>query len=472
MAFLTLEDLKLCFNLYCVVYGIGTLGMPANYARAGYYWATAALLLMAAINLYTTVCVSKVMLAAPKYVRTYGDIGEWLYGKPGRYITTLSQLLVCCMVPIAFLVLGGSLLDVLFPETFSAQVWIILMAITLLPICMMPSLKESAGTAAAGALGTLLADFVALYVLLNSMDNIPAGLSPPSPALSFDGITSVFGNLSLGYSAGVVIPALQREHTQPERMPRVILVTLGFCSVLFLIISFAGVHNVGCQIPGNLLFAITGTKLGFTAPRGGIVLAFLFMQLHCTIAFAVILFPTFYIFERIIFGFHKEQFTLEARQSGFEDIETPVMKDDAALETGKPDEASAAPMYATRRDYLKACIMRLCQVSICTVIAIIWKDHFNDLLNFVGASSTALGCMILPVVFNMKAFHKTMGMFEKVASVFILIVISFLAVYVSIQTGKALFTPTAADPTILFPYCPAEYQKMVYTNTTYYSTKQ
>ncbi|OQR95272.1 Amino Acid/Auxin Permease (AAAP) Family [Achlya hypogyna] len=456
MAFLTLEDLKLCFNLYCVVYGIGTLGMPANYARAGYAWATLALVSMAAINLYTTVCVSKVMLAAPKYVKTYGDIGEWLYGKPGRYITTLSQLLVCCMVPIAFLVLGGSLLDVLFPETFKAEVWIILMALTLLPICMMPSLKESAGTAAAGALGTLLADFVAIYVLLSSMDNIPAGLSPPKPALSFDGVVSVFGNLSLGYSAGVVIPAIQREHSQPERMPRVILVTLGFCSVLFLAISLAGVHDVGCQIPGNLLFAITGTKLGFTAPKGGIVLAFLFMQLHCTIAFAVILFPTFYIFERIIFGFHKQEFSLEERQSAFEDLETPVIK-----EENKPAAADDKPvMYASRRDYLKACIMRIVQVSICTVIAIIWKDHFNDLLNFVGASSTALGCMILPVLFNMKAFNKTMGLAEKIISIVILIVVTFLAVYVSIQTGKALFTPTDPDPTILFPYCPAEYQKM------------
>ncbi|OQR90678.1 Amino Acid/Auxin Permease (AAAP) Family [Achlya hypogyna] len=468
MAFLTLEDLKISFNLFCVVYGIGTLGMPANYARAGYYWATAAVFLMAAINLYSTVCVSKVMLAAPKYVKTYGDMGEWVYGKPGRYITTLSQLLVCCMVPIAFLVLGGSLLDVLFPMTFKPETWIILMAITLLPICMMPSLKESAGTAAAGALGTLLADFVAIYVLLSSMDNIPAGLSPPKPALSFDGVTSVFGNLSLGYSAGVVIPALQREHTQPERMPRVILFTLGVCSVLFLFISLTGVHNVGCQIPGNLLFAITGTKLGFSAPRGGIVLAFLFMQLHCSIAFAVILFPTFYIFERITLGFHKQNFTLEP-EADYHDIETPIdaEKQAEALEAKASEDKPI--IYATRRDYLKACVMRIVQVSICTVIAIIWKDHFNDLLNFVGASSTAMGCMILPVLFHLKTFRKTMGLVEKVCSIAIILIISFLAVYVSIQTGKALFTPTDPDPTIIFPYCPAEYQKMVYTNTTYYS---
>ncbi|EQC37916.1 hypothetical protein SDRG_04934 [Saprolegnia diclina VS20] len=197
------------------------------------------------------------------------------------------------------------------------------------------------------------------------------------------------------------------------------------------------------------------------------------MQLHCSIAFAVILFPTFYIFERIILGFHKQHFTLEAEAAEYHDIETPA-EDKAVVEKdAEPIETEEKPIiYATRRDYLKACIMRFCQVSICTVIAIIWKDHFNDLLNFVGASSTAMGCMILPVLFHLKTFNKTMHLPEKIASVAIIIIISFLAVYVSIQTGKALFTPSPADPTILFPYCPAEYQKMVYTNTTYYSTKQ
>ncbi|OQS01739.1 Amino Acid/Auxin Permease (AAAP) Family [Achlya hypogyna] len=466
MAFLTLEDLKISFNLFCVVYGVGTLGMPANYARAGYYWATGALVLMAAINLYATVALSKVMNAAPKYVKTYGDIGEWVYGGFGRFITTLSQLLVCCLDPIAFLVLGGSLLDVLFPETFTATVWIILMALSLLPICMMPSLKESAGTATAGALGTLIADAVALYVLLDNMSDIPDGLKAPKPALSFDGVTSVFGNLSLGYAAGVLIPALQREHSQPERMPRVILFTLGVCTALFFCVSLIGDHNVGCQIPGNLLFSIAGTKLGFTAPRGAVVIAFLCMHLHISVAFAIDLFPTFYIFERVLFGFHKQNFTLENGENttpGFQQSETP--KDLAVVSK----EETTGPVYASSRDYLKACTMRTVQIIISTIIAIVWQNHFLDLLDFVGASSAALGCMILPVWFHLKVFYKDMGLFEKAWSIFIIIFTSALAIYVSISTGKKLFAPTTADPSILFPYCPAEFQKMVYLNTTYYN---
>ncbi|KAF0708422.1 hypothetical protein As57867_006340, partial [Aphanomyces stellatus] len=249
MAFLTVEDLKISFNLFCVVYGVGTLGMPANYARAGFTWATLALLLMAAINIYTTSCISKVLLVAPKHVKTYGDMGEWCLGKAGRYVTVVTQLLVCWMVPIAFLVLSGSLLTTLFPGAYDDTTWIILMGLVLMPVCLMPSLKESAGVAAAGAFGTLLADIVALYVLVSSMGPVSAGLSAPATVPSFASVTSVFGNLSLGYSAGVVIPALQREHSEPKRMPRVIVFTLGVCSVLFLAISITGSSMVGCQIP-------------------------------------------------------------------------------------------------------------------------------------------------------------------------------------------------------------------------------
>ncbi|KAE8882949.1 hypothetical protein PF003_g32980 [Phytophthora fragariae] len=33
-AFFTMEDAKIAFNLFCCVYGVGTLGMPGNFSRA------------------------------------------------------------------------------------------------------------------------------------------------------------------------------------------------------------------------------------------------------------------------------------------------------------------------------------------------------------------------------------------------------------------------------------------------------
>ncbi|OQR82245.1 Amino Acid/Auxin Permease (AAAP) Family, partial [Thraustotheca clavata] len=278
------------------------------------------------------------------------------------------------MIPIVFLVLGGSLLTTLFPDTYNATTWIVFMGLVLLPVCLIPTLKEGAGAAAAGCIGTLLADGIALYLLVTNVNKVNDGLSTPTPDLSFKGVATVFGNLALAYGAGIVIPAIQREHSDPTRMPRIILVTMTVISLCFLTVSLTGVSVVGCQIPGNLLFAVSGTKLGFTASRGGVVLAFLFMQLHITIAFAVIMFPAFYIAERLFFGFHKAQFEI-ASEAAYHDVESLEVQEEKKAEE---NHADAGASYKIPGNYRKAAALRIVIVAICVGIAVAWQDHFGD----------------------------------------------------------------------------------------------
>ncbi|RLN74377.1 hypothetical protein BBJ28_00019279, partial [Nothophytophthora sp. Chile5] len=250
MPFFTLEDAKIAFNFFCCVYGIGTLGLPANFARSGSAIATVALIFMGLANIFSCVCVSRVMLAAPRNVKTYGDLGEWCAGKVGRYVVLFAQFGVCCLVPCAFLVLGGILLDGISPDAFEQEIWSVIMAAMLLPVILTPTLKEGAAAAFAGCVGTVLADAIALYLLA---DGVGSGHPPVvHPDLSFKEVASSFGNLALAYSAAVLVPALQREHSQPERMPRVVAVTMAFTACLFLIIGETAFAFVGCQIPGNL----------------------------------------------------------------------------------------------------------------------------------------------------------------------------------------------------------------------------
>ncbi|EQC41372.1 hypothetical protein SDRG_01345 [Saprolegnia diclina VS20] len=476
MVFLTKEDIKICYSLFCCVYGIGTLGMPANYARAGPAWATVALVFMAIANIYASVCMSKVLLQAPKNVKTFGDMGEWCMGSFGRWAAVISHLLVCVMIPMVFLVLGGILLSILFPNSYGQDVWICLMGLSLLPVCLIPTLKEGAAAAAAGAIGTLAADGIALYLLVDNLT--PKTATTFSPDVTFEGVASVFGNLSLAYGAGIVIPALQREHTDPARMPRCIIVTLSIISVLFLVISVTGYAMTGCQIPGNLLFAIAGTSLGFNASRGGIVLAFLFMQMHITIAFGIIFFPAFFTAERLVLGLHKESFALN--DHAFSTVETPELQSDknqtsvraAMMSQRDEDLAQIQDDYKRKNAYVRVAVLRTVMVVLAVIASVLLKDRFIDLQSFVGASSTALCCMILPLVFYVKTFHTTLPLYEKIFAILIALISSFLAIYVSIDTGKLVFNPSSAsaNPPV-FPYCAAEHAFVVYTNMTHYKGK-
>ncbi|CAK4648877.1 unnamed protein product [Aphanomyces euteiches] len=481
--FLTVEDLKMSFSLFCCVYGVGTLSMPKNYASAGFAWATIALVFMAVVNIYATVCISKLLLVAPKRVRTFADLGDFCLGPVGRWLILITHMLTCVLVPIVFLVLGGSILTILFPKSYEDTTWIILMGISLLPVCLIPTLKEGAFAAAAGCLGTVLADGIALYLLVDNMEPVSKGLTLPKPDVGFKQVAGVFGSLALAYGAGIVIPALQREHSEPARMPRVIVVTLGFISVLFLTVAITGVSFVGCQIPGNLLFSIAGspTALGFTANRGGVILACLFMQLHITIAFAVIINPAFYILEKLILRLHNHDIQEhELNEAHYDASATP----DPAV---KPNEdINKALVEAHDLDsqtyqkpgvYAKVAALRIVVVAATIVIACVWKDHLSDLLDFTGASCIALCCMILPIVFYLKQFGRQVSKPEWVWAVIAVLVSLFLGGYETCMNAKPLFNPPpastgpAAWDGVKFSFCPpgSSYQRMVYTNVSYHA---
>uniref|UniRef100_K3WJN2 Amino acid transporter transmembrane domain-containing protein n=1 Tax=Globisporangium ultimum (strain ATCC 200006 / CBS 805.95 / DAOM BR144) TaxID=431595 RepID=K3WJN2_GLOUD len=451
--------------------------MPANFSRAGPVIATFALIFMAFANIYSGVACSKVMLAAPNRVKTFGDLGEWCMGKTGRYLVVTSQMGVCLLVPCAFLVLGGTLLQSLFPDTFESSTWIILMAVAVMPVCLTPTLKEGAGAAFAGCVGTLIADVIGVAVLLHGMSGHP---SVPTPDISFKQVATTFGNLSLAYGATIVIPALQRQHSDPTRMPRIVGVTLTFISVLFLALAGSGYSAVGCQISGNLLFTIfpdpvTGlSKLGFTSNKGMVVLAYLCMQLHITIAFAVIVSPAFYIAERLVLGMHqKRDDDLQARS--YESINTPAESKSrtsknsvvsiADIEKESLDEEIEAAEY-TGAFAWKYALLRTCIVCIQVISSVFLRDHFLDLNDFIGASCMTMSCIILPITFYLKKLWTNIPAYEKIAAIVVIIVCLVFGCYVTYTSGKNIIDPDDSDPKILFPFCHPKDEREIYYNAT------
>ncbi|GMF34899.1 unnamed protein product [Phytophthora lilii] len=128
-----MEDDKASFNLFgCVngVYGIGTLSMPGNFPRVGPALGIVGMAFMAFANACGATAICRVMLLAPTSVKTCGDLGGWVLGKHGRYLTVVVQMISCLIVPCVFLVLGSTILNNLFPNAFNTVTWSILAALT------------------------------------------------------------------------------------------------------------------------------------------------------------------------------------------------------------------------------------------------------------------------------------------------------------------------------------------------------
>lgn len=472
----TMEDAKAAFSLFCCIYGVGTLGMPVNYSRAGPVAATLALLFMACANSYAALCLSRSFLAAPKTVRTIGDLAEWSLGKWGRAFIILFQLGCCLLIPCLYLVLGGTLLDTLFPDAFSKQVWIILMALTCIPTTLTPTLKEGAMTAAAACAGTVLADFIGVGALMWYMRGHP---TVPAPDVSFKQIANCFGNLSLAYGAALVIPTLHREHSDPRRLPRVIICTLVLISCLFLIVATMGYSAAGCQINSNILYSIADGSLGFDTKRGTVIMAYLFMQLHITVAFSVVLFPALYLLERWILRMHqKDKLAFEAGQlddKGYEESVTPsdTIPAPARRSSNKNSIVSVADLetdddyehevdeYKGLMNQIKYMTLRIVVIVILCVIAAVFYDKFSSFQDFVGAWATAGVSIVMPMLMYMKIFWKKMHIIDKIICAIIALVCTAFGAYVTYNTGKTLFVGDD-DSDISFPFCKAENQDEVY----------
>ncbi|KAG1695032.1 hypothetical protein DVH05_020962 [Phytophthora capsici] len=484
-AFLTMEDAKTIFNIVCCFFGIGTLSMPSNFARAGPVYGTIAMLLMAFANIYATVALSKVMLVAPASVRTFTDVGAWVFGTPGRYAVMISQLLVCLLLPCAFLVLGSTLLDVLFPDSFSQIFWIVFMAITVVPSCLIPTLRDAASVAFVGCLGTLIADVVGVSILQWEMRDHP---SIPTPDITLHQVLTTFGNLSLAYGASVVVPDLQRQHSEPTRMPRIILVSLGAGSAFFLAIAIAGYAAGGCQLSGNLLFSVVNvadpsvaSALGFIPNRGAVIMAYLFMQVHIVIAFSTVIQPPFYLAERFILGMHKHTSeTLVPEGEKLSTAGSPVVTADqvtpdlegnynvsntpnrllTADQQRKDKEAQELSEYEGKGTVLRYVTLRLCIIAVLVAASIGLRDHFLDLVDFTGASAITVCCLALPIVFYLKTFWTDLPVYERVVAVLVIIICSVVGCYVMIYAGKNLFNPDTE--TAVFPFCSVEDQMEPY----------
>jgi solute carrier family 32 (vesicular inhibitory amino acid transporter) len=472
----TKEDAIAAFNLFCGVCGIGTLGMPANFARASPLFGIIAMVFMGFANVYASVVVSKTMLQAPRSVKTFGDLGEWVMGRFGRYLVVAAQMAVCFLTAAAFLVLGGNMLSSLFPKAFSEVFWIVFMALMVLPVSLTPTMKEGAGAAFAGCMGTIIADICGVGILIHAMDGHP---SVPKPDISLEQIATTFGNLALAYGGAVVIPTIQRQHRQPDRMPWVIGVTLTFITCMFIALAWSGYSAVGCQISGNLLFSVFPdaegfSTIGFKSSFGTATIAYLFMQLHITIAFAVFLHPAFYILERLVLGMHKvESDDLVVDGAAYHGGETPQevikrsssaawsVKSNSMLEGVDNEEAEIeSAEYKGAGTVLKYVGLRMVVIALLVILAVVLRKKFVDLSDFIGACANTILCILIPIAFYLKKFGMTLPMYERVAAVATFVICAVLGAYVTYKSGKALVETDHSG--IKFPFCKAEHQMELY----------
>ncbi|OQR97551.1 Amino Acid/Auxin Permease (AAAP) Family [Achlya hypogyna] len=459
-------DTGVIVQLVCCLCGIGSLSMPHIFAQSGAALSGVTFFFNFLFNTYATVALCQCLLHVKDdpSVQTYVDLGRYLYGTTGAVLVQATQLASCFLLPIAFLVLGGStLLPTIFEGAIdiSSTLWIVIMSLVLLPIIYIRVLHEAYPVLVLGALGTIVADVIATAdaYLIASPDIFEATAAP-----GFADVLNTFGAFALAYGAATIVPQMQNHHPRPESMPSTMVYGMLLISAFYVALGAVGYAHFGCAAPSNLLIAMS-TK----TPRRRI--SFCFMQVHITIALAIFMNPFFVYFERkwdpwfATVGANGSDDTssdgVVKQEAGFVELSTP--KEDAT--TDDVDEGTA---HAAHVAFVRRIVFRTGLVGVQCFLAMLTQSSFSDIADLIGASVMNFCSVILPLVFYYHMFHKEMGRLHKMVCVAVIVVTSLLGLYstyhalaniVSNSSTYKLFTaaPAVYDPKT-FPYCPAGFE--------------
>jgi solute carrier family 32 (vesicular inhibitory amino acid transporter) len=497
-----LSEDRICVALlFCATFGVGSMSFGMVFAAAGPLLASLAIYFLSACNLHASIAVSKCLTVAPISVRTFSDLGYYAFGEPGRRIVIASEAAVCYLTPVAFLILGGtSLLPHMFHGVFamSSTEWIILMAITVLPIILIPTLKGAAPLCIVGGIVAVLTDVICIGYALSSLPN-----TPRETELETNHVISTFGTIMFAMGTAIIIPPIQRQHSDPTRLANLVSLTLLYITSIYMLIGIVTYYQFGCTAPATLLDELP--------PGVWKKAASMLMLLHIMIAFPVMLTPTLFDVERYVLGkdadvevLHHTIAIRAAKLAAGKPIlgnaPTVASLDDDGFLYGSSTSTSTAPSSAsavyfqaqspthasappttqpsvlpssssnsnlsfmeeyaavdvtfTTRDRLCSALIRTTTITSQAFLAAMLQNCFSDILSLIGATAVTLSCMIMPCLCYLKVYpiptHLFIGRCDRVLCYIIIVTSTLLGVYctvvaaVNIQHNMAkyqLFAP-------------------------------
>ncbi|KAE9033265.1 hypothetical protein PR002_g8757 [Phytophthora rubi] len=166
-------------------------------------------------------------------------------------------------------------------------------------------------------------------------------------------------------------------------------------------------------------------------------MAYLFMQVHITIAFSTLMMPPFYMAERMILGMHKGPKVVrfnseEDRANVDQDLElqgsyvrssTPNEMSNRQVSTSSMVEKSEGRMSQLRvalefgeeiteeqlhapyrNNAMRYIVLRICIIAILVVCAVLARKRFLDLVDFTGATAHTTSCLLMPLIIYLRVF--------------------------------------------------------------------
>eukprot|EP00878_Enallax_costatus_P016196 GHUV01016987.1.p1 GENE.GHUV01016987.1~~GHUV01016987.1.p1 ORF type:complete len:388 (+),score=87.51 GHUV01016987.1:448-1611(+) len=265
------------------MFGLGTLSLPADFARLGWIPALACLIWFAVADVYAGTVYQRLSLKVPAAV-VFDEIGYAAMGRLGSAMVYATIYFSILLQPIMLhLTCMESLRQTLYMYNISAELACLIVTVLILPLGQMHHIEDVAWVSIFGTVGMLVAMLVVAGKLVAIYITAPAAAPTEMVAQGQGFHSGLVGAMDIAFAFGGQINWMRYITTMKKRskFSSAVSITAVFMTVVYLLVAVTGYSAFGAGIDLHKpISSVVGQDAWTVVMNAGIFL-------HCIIAYQV-----------------------------------------------------------------------------------------------------------------------------------------------------------------------------------------
>eukprot|EP01135_Chromosphaera_perkinsii_P006620 Nk52_evm22s554 gene=Nk52_evmTU22s554 len=375
---------KTVVNMVCTMAGVGVLGLATAVARIGWLISLLSFLFAGAAACFCAIILSRVMLfgrksskfesehagdsiakgeAFQEMLQSYADIGEFAFGKVGKFLSNFSVLSMCLGSSILLIILGNSMIKNIFGDNVLPNYALGLINVGILfPFVF---LRNYTSVAIIGFIGTCATSTAALLiVVMDFLELANPAVEGEIKTTAFCGgirdIMSTFTVIVFSFGGCAVFPDLILCMREPRKFPKASKISFSILIFMYIPVAFASYFILGQDA---LLDPDNDSNVVNALPKSNFTYAlYVAVWLAVLTTYIILMLPVFTSIE-LMLGFVKDN-------------------------------------QVVHRASLRVTLVA------CTYLVGVMIPFFGDIMSFIGGTSITLSSFLLPISYYLKVFGR------------------------------------------------------------------